>query len=163
MSGQNSDSHGLSKENLSPRTTDSPNPDNETGVPLFDLLRDSVRFRRDVVDLAKQVRIDTWAPYTRGHTLITTTVTHSGSKHGQIIDNHVPNSSILKGNLTVTCSCQDFQYRRDYALYAEGASPGVASRGIPSKIRNPRNTPILCKHLFRVLVIAREKARQGSF
>lgn len=136
---------------------------NQNGETLIDLIQLSLRFKPNIVDLSRKVRIDRWLPYTAGHTLICTTVSHHGSKHGQVINNLTPNSSILTGKLSVTCSCQDYKYRWDYALYTKNASPGVASDKIPARINNPRNTPALCKHLFRVLSIAYVKARQGTF
>jgi hypothetical protein len=48
------------------------------------------------------------------------------------------------------CSCSAFIYWVQYPLYSNGALEGTPSSvaKIPANVRNPGNTPALCKHLL---------------
>jgi hypothetical protein len=48
----------------------------------------------------------------------------------------------------VSCSCPDFLYRWEYALWKNGAADIIHSNGEPPIDSNPNNVPGCCKHLL---------------
>lgn len=84
------------------------------------------------------------------------------------------NDKITKANLGrtkawVSCSCGDFIYRCEHALYLKGSTskfytkgklPGDGVTGIPV---NPRNIPWICKHLVKIFAnIVKIKTKPGK-
>lgn len=49
--------------------------------------------------------------------------------------------------VNVSCSCDDFKYRAEYALHTHGAADIEYSNGEAATTTNPNNTPQCCKHL----------------
>ena len=47
-----------------------------------------------------------------------------------------------------SCSCDDFMYRFEYALWKHGAARLEYSNGEPPTSTNPSKLPCLCKHLY---------------
>ncbi len=56
-----------------------------------------------------------------------------------------------QGLFWVSCDCEDFMYRWEYALSLYGATDIINSNGEPAKIRNPNNRPGVCKHIYKIL------------
>lgn len=53
-------------------------------------------------------------------------------------------------NCVVSCSCKDFLYRWEVALYLEDAADIEYSNGELPEITNPQLAPRCCKHLVRL-------------
>jgi len=60
----------------------------------------------------------------------------------------------------LSCSCDDFLFRFEYALYRRGAADIRHSNGEPPDITNPAHQPGCCKHLIalREVVLSRDLA-----
>lgn len=57
----------------------------------------------------------------------------------------------------VQCTCEFFLFSCEYALYKQGAADIHFSNGKRPNIRNPHRIPFVCKHLYRALLILKEK------
>lgn len=66
---------------------------------------------------------------------------------------------ILSSNkVWVSCDCDRFQFKWEYALTKKGASSIRFSNGEPPLTTNPRQIPAGCKHIYRVLAhLAQQK------
>lgn len=73
--------------------------------------------------------------------------TGSGGKHQSLIRFYGPPG--IKSPVWVWCDCDYFKYTLEVPLYDHNSSSVKNSNGEPATIRNPGNTPYLCKHLFR--------------
>lgn len=61
-------------------------------------------------------------------------------------------------DIWVSCDCDRFTFKWEYALTRKGASSIRYSNGEPAIDMNPRNIPGGCKHIFRCLnTLARQK------
>ena len=56
-----------------------------------------------------------------------------------------------KDRVWISCECEDFSFRWEYALTQHKASSIIHSNGEPAVIRNPKNIPGVCLHLYKVL------------
>jgi hypothetical protein len=64
----------------------------------------------------------------------------------------------LPGNsVKLSCSCDDFLFRFEYALFRRGAADIRHSNGEPPEIRNPAFTPGCCKHLIALREVLVDK------
>lgn len=63
-----------------------------------------------------------------------------------------------RGQVKLSCSCDDFLFRFEYALYRKGSADIRHSNGEPSHSTNPAFTPGCCKHVIalRELLVDRE-------
>ena len=57
----------------------------------------------------------------------------------------------------LSCSCDDFLFRFEYALYRRGAADIRHSNGEPPDRTNPAHTPGCCKHLIALYEIIKRK------
>jgi hypothetical protein len=64
---------------------------------------------------------------------------------------------VLKKGVMVSCSCDDFAYRFEYALHKKGAAELKYSNGDPPIDTNPSLIPGCCKHLVKLFQIAAER------
>ena len=55
-----------------------------------------------------------------------------------------------KGNVVLSCSCDDFKYRHEVALYKRGGAEIEYSNGFLPHKTNPRNRFTCCKHCLRL-------------
>lgn len=62
-----------------------------------------------------------------------------------------------KGQVIVSCSCDDFKYRWEYALNKKGAARIEYSNGEPPVERNDAEVPGMCKHLVGFTIYLRDK------
>lgn len=53
-----------------------------------------------------------------------------------------------RGRIKASCSCPDFLFTWEYALWAKGSADIEYSNGEPPLSRNPGNVPGCCKHLY---------------
>lgn len=60
-------------------------------------------------------------------------------------------------NVKLSCSCDDFLFRFEYALYRKGAADIRHSNGEPPEVRNPSFTPGCCKHLIALREVLIDK------
>lgn len=120
-------------------------------------------FRRTDADrkfLAKYVRlIQTKIGYTPdgyGFVAAKTQSTHHVDRHGFLVRTPVSQRNTYatiitfidhKLNVRVSCSCHDFMYRQEYALFKRKAAEITYSNGEPALTTNPTNKPYMCKHL----------------
>lgn len=56
-------------------------------------------------------------------------------------------SFYAKRKVKVSCSCPDFCFMAEYALWKKGSADLVYSNGEPPVDKNPRMIPMACKHL----------------
>jgi hypothetical protein len=59
--------------------------------------------------------------------------------------------------LKLSCSCSDFMFRWEFALFTRGAADIIYGNGDPPADKNPNLKPGCCKHLVAVLSKAQEK------
>ncbi len=76
--------------------------------------------------------------------------TGSGRVHQVSISSRNSQSPLQTQQPLVTCTCEDFKYRCEYALAYRGYSIILHSNGEPPVIKNPRLSPFLCKHIIAV-------------
>lgn len=57
----------------------------------------------------------------------------------------------------VSCECEFFMFYCEYALTTWGAARIKYSNGEPAVVRNPANVPLVCKHLVKLLRLAKER------
>lgn len=53
-----------------------------------------------------------------------------------------------RGRVKASCSCPDFLFTWEYALWKKGSADIEYSNGEPPASRNPGNVPGCCKHLY---------------
>lgn len=66
-----------------------------------------------------------------------------------------PDKKFTDSKVLFSCSCPDHMFTWEYALTKRGNSQIIFSNGEPADLRNPRNSPGLCKHgiaLFRAIL-----------
>lgn len=88
------------------------------------------------------------------------TWTDSNKKYETIIKNKLPSDWDLQhGNkkAVVSCSCEDFKYRWEYALKQSDNSVIKHSNGQPAVITNPTNVKGCCKHIIKIMPVAFKK------
>ena len=54
-----------------------------------------------------------------------------------------------RGSVVLSCSCPDFKYRHEVALWKRGGAELEYSNGMRTKITNPRMRATCCKHCLR--------------
>jgi hypothetical protein len=59
--------------------------------------------------------------------------------------------------IKVSCSCEFFMYRCEYALWTWGAANIKYSNGMPAKVTNPSNFPLVCKHIQSVMTLIKSR------
>lgn len=59
----------------------------------------------------------------------------------------------------LSCSCPDFMYREEYALHKKGAADIEYSNGEPPTTTNPKQQIFMCKHLYKVYTIIKDKLK----
>lgn len=68
------------------------------------------------------------------------------------------NATISKQRrVIVSCDCEFFMFYCEYALTTWGAARIKFSNGEPATVRNPSNLPLVCKHLVKMLRLAKER------
>lgn len=72
------------------------------------------------------------------------------------MDKLVPTISGQK-KVTVSCSCEDFCFTWEYALWTWGAAKIKFCNGEPAVMKNPGNYPGMCKHLVKVAKLVLER------
>lgn len=61
------------------------------------------------------------------------------------------------GRVRLSCSCDDFMYRWEYALYIRDGAQILYGNGEPPVDTNPRMKPGCCKHLVALIYLARQR------
>jgi hypothetical protein len=59
--------------------------------------------------------------------------------------------------VNVSCSCEDFCFTWEYALWTWGAAKIKYCNGEPAVVKNPGNYPGMCKHLTKVAKLVLER------
>ena len=60
-------------------------------------------------------------------------------------------------NVKISCSCDDFKFRMEWALWRKGASDIMFSNGDPPDVTNPAQIGGACKHLVAMWDLLKEK------
>lgn len=83
--------------------------------------------------------------------------THIIDEHGRPVRQETPHKYVTmilfvddKLNVKVSCSCADFLYRWEWALWNRGAADIEYSNGDSPEINNPQYKISSCKHLFKL-------------
>lgn len=61
------------------------------------------------------------------------------------------------GRVRLSCSCDDFMFRWEYALAARGGAQILYGNGEPPVDTNPRMKPGCCKHLIALIYLAKQR------
>jgi hypothetical protein len=72
-------------------------------------------------------------------------------RHKTLVEAVHPGAGLYSGTVKVSCDCEDFWARWEYALNRNGAADIRFSNGQPPVEKNPRRVPGACKHVFKVL------------
>jgi hypothetical protein len=62
-----------------------------------------------------------------------------------------PGTRLHKGNIKVSCTCDNFWSNWEVALHKKGAADIIHSNGKKPTVKNPTMLAGCCKHLFRLL------------
>lgn len=83
--------------------------------------------------------------------------THIINEHGRPVRQDTPHKYITmilfvddKLNVKTSCSCYDYQFRWEWALWNRGASDIEYSNGDSPDITNPTYKYACCKHLYKL-------------
>lgn len=125
------------------------------GLSLVGLLRKEVpyvRAKAKTVVIKKLVQKTTRAksPAVVAHCMDTT-----GSGHPHVVTvigmDPAVNTICKQKRIKVDCSCDDFCFTAEYALWTWGAANIKRSNGDPAVVKNPSSYPYYCKHIDKVL------------
>ncbi|QRE00046.1 hypothetical protein [Burkholderia phage BCSR5] len=90
--------------------------------------------------------------------------THHFDQDGKKVANHERRHYVTvikflddKLNVNVSCSCDDFLYRWEWALANRGASDIFYSNGQHPDVTNPGMIPAQCKHLVKLVETIKHK------
>ena len=61
------------------------------------------------------------------------------------------------GRVRLSCSCDDFMYRWEYALFIRDGAQILYGNGEPPVDTNPRMKPGCCKHLIALIFLAKKR------
>lgn len=74
------------------------------------------------------------------------------TRHRLVVYATDPNQRLRDGNVKVSCSCSDFMFTYEWVLKQLGAADLVHATDEDPGVRNPKHTPGVCCHLYRLLV-----------
>lgn len=96
-----------------------------------------------------------WDTLGRGFIAGASYSTHIINNYGIAVRNTDPTRYVTvitfldtKLHVNISCSCGDFMYRTEWALWNKGAADIEYSNGEPPDITNPKYSPYCCKHLL---------------
>lgn len=84
--------------------------------------------------------------------------------HGETVARNVTLKLYGKGKdpkVWASCDCEWFKYACEYPTFRKGSTDLLYANGPGKKIRNPSQTPALCKHLSAALLRGALDLREG--
>lgn len=125
------------------------------GLSLVGLLRKEVPYVRAkaktvVIKKLAQKTTRAKAPAVVAHCMDT-----AGSGHPHVVTvigmDPAVTTIVKQERIKVDCSCDDFCFTAEYALWTWGAANIKRSNGDPAVVKNPSSYPYYCKHVDKVL------------